>query len=808
MNSRFLFATISACFFYLNSVSQSLLVSVYNDLDSSSANVPWINQSTAIKGDAYSGVFYSEIDSVHPYSIGYKGALPKICRNKNLQIRISENVRMKDPSKETLIVMTLSLGDSLVVYNSKNISSRMNMQGIWIPLADQFDVPSSFTGKDYILAVYIWNKEGLSSIGIDNFKIDFLEKEMPTFLPSMNANNDTAGMWQKMDSNKYFSFYYNKESGGIKILDANGDTVVRSLAFYSEWINAKNETEKFLNYHFYFRKDSLAEEGNIIFLDSRDEISSNEIMISAKNDGKLSFNISSVFNQPVKLARKSLVTEFSMPITQVFKKNSLIDTIDLKNEYWLNKEGFILSGNKNALIIYCPEKISSIQLDVNNRRSFFNLDYSADHPMLHFPLMNRSEGKFEDYSTSLFQKEDTLNALFTFYPVKKNFKMIRMTSNPYGYFSSFIWTEHADYTNMRTQRAMYYGSENISSLEKATGGFLKYSIPVTKSIFYANPDKVDNKDKDGLMPGPVANYKETEGYRDFLRGLYEYGNEICLHTPDHFTCSRKLLSEALDATKKDFVPVTWIDHGYDNSNKSNREDLACDGADSTSEFYSADLWKKYGIKYFWNSFYEDSSMFADLSYNSFFSVPYSGWDDAMPTPIYWRHEKRTGDIVHWRTTNTMDPADGSLWSYFFNDLRLSDAVKNRNNIIIHCYPARVDSTTGFYSIQDGKIVCNENFNAALAKLSLYRAQEKIQLTTIREMLDYKTSLESILISVGTDGIISVFNSGKGIVRGVSFTTLAGEVNAGKKELKKKKTDNELIFWFDISPGEKVLITTK
>lgn len=220
------------------------------------------------------------------------------------------------------------------------------------------------------------------------------------------------------------------------------------------------------------------------------------------------------------------------------------------------------------------------------------------------------------------------------------------------------------------------------------------------------------------------------------------------------------------------------------------------------------MWKKYGIKYFWNSYYEDSNVYNEYSFNSFFSVPYSGWDEAMPTPLYWRNKTRTSDIIHWRTTSTLDPKDGSLWSYFFNDLRLTDLVNNRNNIIVHSYPARIDSTNGFYTIKDGLAFANEEFNQALSKLSSYRMQEKIWLTTIRDMLDYRTSLENISYEILSDGSVRLYNSGRAMIRGLTFSTFATSVKAGSKEIFKKNTGNELIFWFDIAPEEYVNLVLK
>ncbi len=787
-----------------NAFSQIKLLGISNDLDSATENMPWINNLKPLKGDAFKGELFSRADSVNPYGLGYKGSFPSVCLNRNLTISIGEYIRIINPVEEIELVVTVSTGDSLVYYHSKNITPPASGINSWTAVHEQINLPASITGEKYSLAVYLWNKEARFPVDIDDLKISFEEMIIPSFLPAGFSRDENGLPMQKVASDKSYSFYYAKENGRFLIMGTNGDTIISSLALFSEWNDGSiSENKRSWNKYLFFRKDSATEEGLYIRLTAQNEISTSEILILSGLKGSITFRVSSRFTMPVTLIRQSFITGYSMPVTQVYRKNTLTDSTHLEKEYWLDREGFMMSDNKNTFALYHPEKVSSVQLDVINRFAFFNLDYNADHPLLHFPLLNKSQNKFVDHSTSIYKTDDQVNAVFTFYPVSRNFKIVKQLSNPYGFLSSFTWTEHADYTNMRTQRAVYFGAENIQRLEDATGGFLKYSIPVTKSIFYANPDKVDNSEKAGFMPGPVANYRETEGYRDFLKQLYEYGIEICLHTPDHFTCSRSLLSEALDATRRDFSPSSWIDHGYDNSKKSNREDLACDGADSTSEYYSADLWKKYGIKYFWNSFFEDSDIYKSYNFNSFFSVPYSGWDDAMPTPLYWKNKTRTGDIIHWRTTSTMDPPDGSLWQYYFSEQRLNDAVNNRSDVILHCYPARVDSTTGFYSVRDGVVNADAGFNQVLSRLSQYRAQKKIRLTTVRELLDYRSSSEKISYEILPGGTVRIKNEGKDVVRGISFSAAAKNVKAGNKQIEKKVVENELIFWFDIFPGEVV-----
>ena len=806
MIHKFFFRILFFVLTFNNTAAQTKLFSITNNLETATDSNSWMNSSTIVRGKAFSGNFYSATDSKSQFGFGYKSTFPIQCRYKNLHIVFSEYVRANSIDKKFEMVVSVSIGDSVLFWTSKNISTRIKKIQNWVKIQDEIDLPSSITGEGYILSIYLWNKEEGSFVDIDDVKIDFEEKAMPGFLPLGFHENVSNNKWQSLLTNPNYSFLFEKEAGQLVILNSNKDTIISSLAIVYEWkANGRKVKKQSWIYHFDFKKDSISDEGNYLTFTTKDYFTDNEIKIFAGFNNELSFTVNSLFLRPISLYRYSLQLGYNLPVKEIYNKNTLIDSANFKNEYWLDKEGFKLSNEKSSVVLYRPESISSLQLDVNRKLIIVNLDFAPDHPFLHFPLLGKNKNKFEDRSASIYNIGDSISSSFTFYSVEPDFINARMLTNPYGYLSSFIWTEHADYSDLRIHKAVYLGSEKINHINDATGGFLKYSIPVTKSIFYSNPYKVNNSDKSGFFSGLSASYKETPGFRDFLRLLEESGIEICLHSSDQYTCDRKLLSEALDATKKDFSPSTWIDHGYDNSIKSNREDLVCDDFNNKTKWYAADLWKKYGIKYFWNSYYEDSKIFKDYGFNSFFSVPYSGWSEAMPTPLYWRNKTQTGDIIHWRTTDTMDPADGGLWPYYFSELRLNDLVNNRNNIIIHCYPSRVDTTSGFYKINNGIVEVNEEFNKALSKLSFYRLNEKIRLTTIREMLDYRTSLEDVTFKILANGNISLFNSGKATIRGISFSAIAKDVTAGTKEFNKKNTHNELIFWMDLFPGENVIL---
>src|SRR6185369_8707437 len=125
-------------------------------------------------------------------------------------------------------------------------------------------------------------------------------------------------------------------------------------------------------------------------------------------------------------------------------------------------------------------------------------------------------------------------------------------------------------------------------------GFVKNKIPVTKSVFYSNPEKILNSESrhKSIFTTPIASIKNTRGFMEFLKQLQLEGNEICLHTPDQYTSKKSLVEEACAYMQKNFQAVTWIDHGYNNGPKNNREAFVCDGLNKNSPSYAGDAWEK------------------------------------------------------------------------------------------------------------------------------------------------------------------------------------------------------------------------
>jgi len=781
-------------------------------MDSVISDQSWINQNTFVDGLAYTGNMFSRTDSAHLYGIGYKGAVPETFEAGSLRINISAYVRIIGQDGRASLVISVQKGDSSVYWENRQILPRVPEQATWTEIKDEISIPANLTGKGYTLLIYFWNETANLICDIDDLKIRFSELHFPSFLidsDTLSFDNST-GDFIEVYSGTYFRMEYDKYDSQIRILSPNKKILLHSFSIFCSWSDSEKkqaEVKEISNRTFFLRGESNSEEGRIFTLESRSEIFENKITLLFSNTEPLIlFSLSSNFLQNVSLNRMSLSASFSPELLEVYRSSGLKDSATFQEEYWLGKGGFQAYSDNAGFIIYHEKNISSMQLSSSRRRITVNLDWELDHPLLHFPLLKESANKSENHSSRFVKKGSTLTNSFSLQGIRSPRPVPRISKYPSGKSAGLIWTEHADYSDLQLQRAVNFGSDSIQNSADAIGGFVKHGIPVTKSVFYSNPDKVMNSVKAGFIKSEIATLHGAPGFKEFLLDLQANDHEICLHTPDHFTSGRSLLEEALSSTSEDFKSISWIDHGYDNGIKSNREDLVCDALDPNSKYFSADLWKEYGLKYFWNCFYEDTNLFSGLSFNSFMTVPYYGWGDRFPLPEYWRHESRSGEIIHWRTTGTLDPPDGSMWNYFMSENRLEDLIQSRATSIIHSYPARADSTNGFYESKKNGFVIQRSFDEALERQANLRDAGRLHISTVREHLDYNIALENIQITFLTNGKIRIENKNLFDLKGFSLI-LPDFVRVGVrgKSMHSRNEGDEIFLWFDLNKGETVIL---
>jgi hypothetical protein len=298
-----------------------------------------------------------------------------------------------------------------------------------------------------------------------------------------------------------------------------------------------------------------------------------------------------------------------------------------------------------------------------------------------------------------------------------------------------------------------------------------------------------------------CSFLENFEFQDFLFQLKKHKIEICLHSPEQFTTTLPQLEEALSGTRMYFQSVSWIDHGYNNLLQNNRENLVCDGILANSPYYAAALWEKYGVRYFWNPYYEDYQTFSGWDYTCSFEKPYSGFGDFFPNPDYWSHS-RTPGIWHWPTKTVMYVENNALWDYLFNDKKIENFINDWGVEINHTYPAWVDPTKGFWAYgEDSTIVAANGFNKTLERMAKSRDNGQLNVCTIENFMNYQLALQKVSYQIQIDGRIIISNFGNSDIEGLSFATKGKAVTVNGLKPAQKRANSEIIFWFDLPAGE-------
>jgi hypothetical protein len=526
--------------------------------------------------------------------------------------------------------------------------------------------------------------------------------------------------------------------------------------------------------------------------------------ISLKQEGnRLIVSTETVFKQDLRLLRLAYILPLPEGQLTVYRRNQHIDSTIFQPTYYLDREGFSIINDSLSLCTYHNTGISSLQLDAENRTACFNIDYWRDHPLLHYPMRSDTTDYFEDISYRDIKAGDILKGEFILYlTVPKDLPRLMPVWG--GYQSAFIFTEHADWTDLRTHRAVLFGNEHITKPEDAVGGFCYFNIPVTKSVFYWNPDNITNAETSGgRFRGLIASIKTDKEFFKLLKDIKKEGFEICLHSPEIYTTLPSEFPTAMQFMKKQFGTVSWIDHGYNNGPEKNREDLVCDGLLHDSPQYAVDLWKENGVRYLWNPYYEENRM-EYYNFDSHFVQPYDGFGDALPNRQITTLPNGDKDFLLWSTPSTLEVNEDFEWYYFFDSIRLQRLVDQHNVFITHTYPAWSNPWRAFWQYnENGTAVAMPGFNFALSQLARFRDEKKILPTTVQEYLNYFEKLLNIDYQIIDNHTINLTNQGDPI-EGLTLLC-ANPVVVEGKVINYRKTEEGYLVWFDLKKSETVTI---
>ena len=776
--------------------------------DSVISNI-WIGQHSIDSGLAHSGYFVSVTDSVNPYGLGMEMPFPDEKKGINTFITVEGWVKSNVPFPNARYVVIINDRGHELLWEGIRLDTIVRTADIWYSFTATFKIPASVT-ENAVFKCFLWNVNQQHTIIIDDLKVQFEKFSNPSYLPDHIELKDQLALETRKDevlfSNPYYEIILDKETKTISFVSKEGEAIAGIFVATDHLIVKGNETE--LTTKFSFKGKQRKRDGWELKLIAKNKFTVKKLSVRCENlSPQLKFEVEEKYRKHVICKRSAILLQVNQPVTEVMRANRKSDTNGFQQEYWLDKQGVSWGENGSSLLVYHTPGVSSMQLDTEHNRLWINLDYEKDHPFLHFPLRNDTVDFMLDLSASIYKKRKKRESRFKLFLGVEAVSLPRFMKNPSGYLATYIWTEHADFSNIQTNRATYFGSEEITEPDEANGGFVFYNIPVTKSVFYDNPDQITNAEiSGGTFTGLESAIKTDTAFHRFLNQMHKQEIEICLHTPEQYTTTAKQLEAALNFTKIHFNLKTWIDHGYNNLLHNNREDFMCDGLLEKSPFYAAEQWKRYGVKYFWNAYYEDYFTFENWKFGSTIEPFFQGYGDFMPKPDFWLHPTRSSKFIHWPTSTVLYVENDGLWDYFFNDQNLNLFIENWSVEMNHCYPAWVDPKKGFWTYDaDSTIVAQPGFNRTLEKMANLKKEGRLNVTTVKEFLDYQLLLENVDYQLLTDGRIRVTNNNPQDVKELSFATKAKAVLVDRLKPEQKVSGDDLIFWFDLKAGESRVI---
>ena len=776
----------------------------FNNLEQADSSGIWIGVGTIDSSFALSGKYSAISDSLHPFGLGVEMSFPNEVKNQNTLFFLKGFVLSDTVSPYALYVITIENKGESAFWKGIPLQNIITKKDTWFSVSDTVLIPAAIT-KTGKIKVYLWNAGKKSRIFVDDLAVSFEPYQNPSFLKDVLSVSNYSN---RMEGNTIFknNFYQiiNNETAGFVIADTAGYQMINYLTYF---YNEESKGEKFKNLaQFHLVKKSSKKEKTLLRFKTKTRLENVILDLTCFNNSPaINVKVTQKHRKKTTVTRSAIVMKYALPTEEVFRANRKSDVTAFQKEYWLDKQGFQIGDTTTALSLYhCPE-LSSLQLDTQHNLAVINLDYEKDHPYLQFPLDADTFDLKIDKSTAIYQRGDSKTVSFKIFAGIKPEPIPKLMKNPDGFLATYIWTEHADWGDIRTHRATYFGSEKIEDADSAVGGFVKYNIPVTKSVFYDNPDSVRNTTaSDSLFTSLESAIKTDSSFKDFLFQISKKGSEICLHTPEHYTTTANWLEEALAYMKTHFNSPTWIDHGYNNLPIDNREDFVCSGVQN----FASQLWKKYNVRYFWNPYYEDYQTFAHWGFFGSIQNFYGGYGDFFPKPDYWQHPTRTGDFFHWPTASVLYIEHENLWDYFFSKHQFNTFIDDWGVEVNHCYPAWTRPGKGFWKFDaEGTIVAMDGFNKTLRRMSDLRKKGLLNITTVKQFMDYQIATGKVTYEILPDGRVKVTNTGTTDIKGLSFAVKAKAVLVNGLKPAQKTADNELIFWFDLKSGQKVIIRT-
>lgn len=760
-----------------------------------SSQLGLINSSSISDEKSYDGKFSTLVNKESNFGGGWQGSFPDSLSGKTIRVILSAFI-YADSLARPVIAFSLDKEGQNFYWHSLSLNDSL-CDNKWHQVIDTFLIPGDFTAKYCNVKTFLWLSNGTGKAYADNISLQFRKAHFNSFLPNLNYDSNAIG---KSLNFKSAEVKFNS-TNELLSLSLNKVSLFKSIRLLTEWCNENNRDTGVLFSNLSFVKTF----NDTMYFESDNELIKSNISLVI-NDSTLVFNSSVNFKLNTNLKRLALVFEFENKANKLLSNDGFwMDNVE--DEYWIGNGALAFSHASGNWITQNNSNFTSLQ--VQNNFAVFNLDYSIDHPLIHFPLRKDAKrGVYEDRSCSKVLKNESMKAELTFQKINNATKVPTLSKFPNGFESAYIFTEHADYTDLRTHLAVCFGNDSAINLKNCKEGFVGNNIPVTKSIFYSNEDKVNNSESLLDFNTPIASWKENLEFRKLIDELYKMNWDIALHTPDHYTTSAATMTEALGRFKEKYNSSTWIDHGYDNGPADNREDLMCDALVTGSKNYSLALWQEFGVSNVWNSWYEDQKEIKVLGFDQHLQINYPFLNTSCPKPLLFKHKSLSANITHWLSNSIVDYDSPQWWSYYFNKNVLDRLCINKGIVINHCYPARVKEKQ-FFWIKEGNVFkIHPEFEKILKLLNEYQSANLIWLCTVKELISFKERLESVGLSYFKNSV-RVTNKGLKDIEGLTLV-IPSEIALNYKEgfSQRKTMTGETMLIFNLKAGQTISFNYK
>ena len=372
---------------------------------------------------------------------------------------------------------------------------------------------------------------------------------------------------------------------------------------------------------------------------------------------------------------------------------------------------------------------------------------------------------------------------------------LRVMHVPYAYDAMLIWTEHADASTLDSHRAAYFGRSDITDAKDAIGGFIRWGIPVTKSVFFDNPERLPAR-RGGKVE--QASISTSTDFWKFCEQLEQHGHEVCLHSDQPQASSPDSFAAAIDLFYSQFASRSWIDH----SPMSVHGGASGQATRPGSPYYAVPRWRRHGVRFFWNVGSED---FSDGDAKSGLNILITKNGDDRITPLWWEHEVEAPGLCFW-------PSLRGGWPDIYDDEGIASLIRERGICINHTYPAAVwkspkSAKNYLHVYSDGSARTTKIFETALRIISEARDEGRLLPTTVTKAFTYLRQIDKVSIEYRPNNRAVITNPTAEDIAGFSLAVAKSRIDPSVDLpcFKSRQSGTDILISFTLRATSCVLV---